>query len=602
MADNNDNNNLNNRPKRKATQFTYKDGKPIDRTLSVTEINNNNKRQRLQHQPAMSTIIYQALRISVKQALNGEYSTETKEAKEFLKNLVRSFMFIKHKTKANGEYDKTKARLVGDGKHQHQDTYDMISSSTVAIQAVLLLFNIASKLKAKLSSYDVKGAFLNALYDEEEPTFMIIGKETASIWTQIDPTATEFITANGELILQLDKYIYGLKQSPLKFQLHLKQTLLNLGYQQCDMDECIYVKHQNNHISILSTHVDDILQASTSDELTAELNDHLIKTYKTITFHKNVESYLGMVIEQSQDNATINLSQQGFQKSTISKYQHIISVYGKANNNSVNTPAADNLFDDLPDESSSSTSKTTNDQTIQYNKQNEFLRVIMSLMYLARITRPDILLPVTYLATRTHIATTNDYKKLARILQYINNTQALTLTIKCDDLQLHAYCDASYGCHNDGKSHTGYYIAMGRNNNSYLTAKSAKQKLTAISSTDAEILALTDVTKTTIWLHNLIKEICNKANLSPELYITPTIVYQDNKSAILLVSQQTKQRRSRHILIKTTFIKEQILRGIITLRYLSTDTMTADMLTKPLQGQLYYKHRHKIFNNKLSNN
>ena len=105
-------------------------------------------------------------------------------------------------------------------------------------------------------------------------------------------------------------------------------------------------------------------------------------------------------------------------------------------------------------------------------------------MYLARLTRPDLLLPVTYLASKSHCATTEDLKKAERILYYLVYTRDLGITIRCEGLQLKCLCDASYGVHDDGRSHTGYIITLGETR-SYLHARSGKQKLTATSSTDS---------------------------------------------------------------------------------------------------------------------
>jgi hypothetical protein len=73
-------------------------------------------------------------------------------------------MFLKHKTRPDGTYDKTKARIVADGKNQADHLYDLISSATIPLLVVMLLLNIASLLALRVASYDVKGAFLHAKF------------------------------------------------------------------------------------------------------------------------------------------------------------------------------------------------------------------------------------------------------------------------------------------------------------------------------------------------------------------------------------------------------------------------------------------------------
>jgi hypothetical protein len=202
-------------------------------------------------------------------------------------------------------------------------------------------------------------------------------------------------------------------------------------------------------------------------------------------------------------------------------------------------------------------------------------------MYIARLVRPDILLSVVYLSTRSQEPTEQDYKKLLRILSYLKATINIKLRLSCDNLHIHCHCDASYGSHHDGGSHTGYFISLG-STKSYLYAKSTKQKIYATSSTEAELVAAVDSVKTIIWIQNLINEI----NIE---HIPQSTLYQDNKSVIFLIKDISKHRRSKHMLIKLNYIKQVYDSGIINVIYLPTNEMVADTLTKALQGQLYIK-------------
>jgi hypothetical protein len=52
----------------------------------------------------------------------------------------------------------------------------------------------------------------------------------------------QFIDEKGEMYMELDRYLYGLKQSPLKFQLHLKAVLVSAGYIAHSQEKCFYFK------------------------------------------------------------------------------------------------------------------------------------------------------------------------------------------------------------------------------------------------------------------------------------------------------------------------------------------------------------------------
>ena len=77
-------------------------------------------------------------------------------------NFLRSFMFIKQKFFPDGTMDKLKARLIADGSQQGRHLHHLVSSATVSLQLVYLLFNITSFYKCMLHTMDIRGAFFNA--------------------------------------------------------------------------------------------------------------------------------------------------------------------------------------------------------------------------------------------------------------------------------------------------------------------------------------------------------------------------------------------------------------------------------------------------------
>ena len=80
--------------------------------------------------------------------------------------------------------------------------------------------------------------------------------------------------------------------------------------------------------------------------------------------------------------------------------------------------------------------------------------------------------------------------------------------------------------------------------------------------------------------------------------IRHNIIYQDNKSAIVLEEngRNSVGKRSRHIDIKYFFIKDQIDKKQVEIRYCPTDEMIGDYNTKPLQGNKFMRFKRKIMN------
>jgi len=187
------------------------------------------------------------------------------------------------------------------------------------------------------------------------------------------------------------------------------------------------MKWSGEDYSIISTHVDDILQVSTSQELVSDLHENLLIEYGDVAFNPNADSYIGLSIERSKDLAKFKLTQRGLTDKIL--LEHLPK---RANSKPSKSPASDKLF---------SNEKNPKDEHVDKKK---FLSLIMSLMYLARLTRPDILLPVTYLATKSHNATTTDWNSAMRILSYLDGTRSKGVIIHCTDLSIHAICDASH--------------------------------------------------------------------------------------------------------------------------------------------------------------
>ena len=77
-----------------------------------------------------------------------------------------------------------------------------------------------------------------------------------------------------------------------------------------------------------------------------------------------------------------------------------------------------------------------------------------------------------------------------------------------------------------------------------------------------------------------------------------TMIYQDNKSAILLENngRLSSSSRMKHINVQYYFIKDMINRKEATIEHLGTDEMRSDYYTKPLQGKKFIEFRKTIMN------
>ena len=120
--------------------------------------------------------------------------------------------------------------------------------------------------------------------------------------------------------------------------------------------------------------------------------------------------------------------------------------------------------------------------------------------------------------------------------------------------------------------------------------KSSKQKVVTRSSTEAEIVGVDAVLMKILELRQWLDEVGY-----PQA--DPTIIYQDNKSAIILYERGSTDIGSvRYMKNRYFFVKQHIDTKEIQIKYLPTGDMIADILTKPLIGELFRKMRDSVTN------
>ena len=128
--------------------------------------------------------------------------------------------------------------------------------------------------------------------------------------------------------------------------------------------------------------------------------------------------------------------------------------------------------------------------TVSEEKADNFHSVVASLLFISRRCRFDIQMAIGFLCTRVSEPTKDDWNKLKRVLQYLRGTIDLVLTLGVDNLtKMKSWVDVSYGVHNDCKSHTGGASSWGWG---VLNTKCQKQKLNVKSSTEGEIVGVSD--------------------------------------------------------------------------------------------------------------
>ena len=219
-----------------------------------------------------------------------------------------------------------------------------------------------------------------------------------------------------------------------------------------------------------------------------------------------------------------------------------------------------------------------------------------ALLYL-RLTRPDILVPVTMGAKQAKKWTRQAWKHLKYICRYLQGTPHLGLKYQAGKeyttagkVYLEAWVDADYATDPETRvSRTGYFIFI--NNKCLVAFGSRLQKGPASTGTcEAEYRALAAAVKELIWIYMIICSLGFHVQL-------PMPVHEDNQAAERLAKDYGCQKRTKHIDVRFHYVRQLEEAGIIAVRYKRSEEQLADLLTKNLPTVAFTKIRDNIMYN-----
>ena len=470
---------------------------------------------------------------------------------EHKKHIIGVYMFHKEKFKADGTFDKDKCRIVLLSNRRDIETIGDSESPTVNPISVMTQLNLASvNANTVLAAYDIKGAFLTTPMQPGVRMFIRVNPDVAEHWIKRHPERIDDLHSDGCLYFELQRYVYGLHEASHEFNSALDKALREEGFTPTRADRCLYVKKTEDGMLILSVHVDDMLLTCPSVKWREWFETRIETRYALVKQYDNV-SYLGMQIHRDRKTGDILVDQHGFLQSLLLK--HRCDSLRRA----PSTPATERLTEHDPNSPAANTS--------------EYLSLVMSLMYLARFTRPDINFVVSYLATKSSCATEEDFGKLHRVLHYLSGTQHHGLRfVSAAPFRPCIHADASHHLYPTGHGQMGMVISNG---SAPVGHRSVKIRMITRSSSESELCALEDASTYAVWYNLLLSDLGFD-------FIKPLTIYQDNKSTIIMAIQGATFKRTKHLIGRQSFVRERIHDGEISLKYLGTKYMLADLLTK----------------------
>ena len=142
---------------------------------------------------------------------------------------------------------------------------------------------------------------------------------------------------------------------------------------------------------------------------------------------------------------------------------------------------------------------------------------------------------------------------------------------------------------------------------------SHRQHCVAMSSTEAELMALAELAMELMYVREVLKHMGHAFSSDIELETKdteahrlvnkvgdimhgPTEVGVDNSGAYSLCQRSTNGKNSRHVERKVYKMRELRVAGVVTLKLVPTKEMSADMLTKALDTETFTKHRRDVMN------
>lgn len=214
-----------------------------------------------------------------------------------------------------------------------------------------------------------------------------------------------------------------------------------------------------------------------------------------------------------------------------------------------------------------------------------YQEAVGGLLYIAQGTRPDIAYAVNTVSKYNNNPGKPHWAAVKRIMRYLKGTIKAKLEYcKVGNRELVGYCDADWASNcDDRRSTTGFCF---KKQNGSISWNSKRQKTIALSSTEAEYMSLSAISQEALWIRQFEGEFGLDYLTDPK----PTTIWCDNMSAIDLAKSSGFHTRTKHIDIRHHFIRQHITAGHLHVKHIGTDSMTADILTKPL-----FKPKHDKF-------
>jgi hypothetical protein len=346
-------------------------------------------------------------------------------------------------------------------------------------------------------------------------------------------------------------------------------TLKGMGFELNPYDLCVANAEIEGSQCTVGFYVDDLLGTHKKKSVLEEIQKVIENEYGDIgATISDTFTYLGIDFKIDRKNKWTEATMISHLQDAIQEFEKMGSLDGRK----VTTPATGALFEVDPES-----------PLLDERKQKSFRSIVMKLVYVAKRVRLDLLTTTAFLTTRQGKGTAQDWKKLRRLLQYVQGTIDMPFIFAADEMnRFHTFIDVAYAVNMDRKSQTGGLVTFGRG---AVHGQSTKQRLNTKSSTEGEVVGCSDYLTVPIWFRHFLQ--------AQGYQDVRSTLYQDNTSAMKIENngQLSMSKKTKHMEIRYFYVKDRVNGSDIKIKYCPTEKMIADFLTKPLQGELFRKFR-----------
>ena len=453
------------------------------------------------------------------------------------------------KRNADGSIDRYKARLVAKGYSQVEGVdYSETFAPVAKMTSLRMLLAMAAIEDLELQQLDVKTAFLNGMLEEEifmeQPEgFVAPGKE--------------------HLVCKLERSLYGLKQAPRAWYERLHAHLVKQQFERCAADHSVYVSRKGADFMIVLVYVDDLILASNSPTMLQQFKVVMEAEFKMSDLGE-ANLFLGLQLVRDRKERVIRLMQTRYAEDVLRRF-------GMEESKPISTPMVPH------------SPLAKGDTVVSAEDKAWYRSAVGSLMYLMVSTRPDLAYAVGAVSKYVEAPSPDHVAAVKRILRYVRGTSDYALHLGSSETppRLYGYCDADWAsCPDDRVSISGYVFYLG---DGAISWSSKKQPSVAVSTTEAEYMAMSHACREVIWLRRL------AAGMRVRMEEGGTLLKVDSKSAIQLAKNQTYHGRTKHIEVHHHLVREKVERGVLVVEYCPTEEQVADVLTKGLSKEKHEK-------------